>query len=69
MDKKSSVMICSHCIGEFNPTDLYWVNKPMHRNSEKHGIYRTPYCEKCLKAKDTYISVHEPVKKKKTKKK
>lgn len=69
MAKRKKTLVCSHCINEFEEAEMYWVNRWMHREDPKHGQYRVPYCEKCLKAKDTYIDVHEPVKKKKSKKK
>ena len=69
MAKKKTTTVCSHCIGEFEDTEMYWVNRWMYRGHPEHGQYRVPYCEKCLKAKDTYIDIDRKVKEKKTKKK
>ena len=49
--------------------DAYWVNRWMHRGAPDHGIYRAPYCKKCLKDTDSYVDIHSEPKPKKTKKK
>lgn len=59
MARRSRVTICSHCIGEFPDKEMYTVEREMHKGHPEKGNYRTPYCEKCLKFTDTYVSVHK----------
>lgn len=59
MPRKQKTIVCSHCINDINAKEVYWVNRWMHRGHPEHGQYRVPYCEKCLKAKDTYIDIHQ----------
>ena len=65
---KSRTTVCSHCIEDVKNTEVYWVNRYMHRGAPEHGIYRAPYCKPCLKATDTYIDIHQEPKPKKKKK-
>ena len=59
MARRSRVTVCSHCIGEFPDKEMYVVERLMHKGDATKGIYRTPYCEKCLKHEDTYVKIHK----------
>jgi hypothetical protein len=41
----------------------------MHRGHPDKGYYRTPYCEKCIKDKDSYHEISQQPKNKTKKKK
>jgi disulfide oxidoreductase YuzD len=55
--KKNSTTICSHCLNDINSKEIYWVNRWMFKSAPEHGQYSAPYCEKCLKATDTYVDI------------
>ena len=65
---KSRTTVCSNCIEDVKNTEVYWVNRYMFKSNPDHGIYRAPYCKKCLKDTDTYIDIHQEPKPKKKKK-
>jgi hypothetical protein len=68
MAKSKKTLVCSNCLDDVAYSDVYWVNREMHRSNPGSGIYRAPYCKKCLKDTDTYIDVHQEPKPKKKKK-
>jgi len=66
---RARITICSGCITEFPDNDLYTVTRQMHRGQPDKGYYRTPYCEKCIKDKDSYHEISQQPKNKTKKKK
>jgi len=62
---RARITICSGCLGDFKDNDLYTVSRQMNRENPKNGYYSAPFCEKCIKDKDSY---HKIVKEPKNKK-
>lgn len=49
MAKKGSkrIMLCGHCLKEFEARELNVVNIEMHKGHPSHGYYGVYICDKC----------------------
>ena len=65
MARRVRITVCSGCLNDFPDKDLYTVDREIHKGHPEKGYYRTPYCEKCIKDKDSYFKISAEPKNKK----